>query len=969
MGDVSKEKYKQLEDLLDKSEKRAERLKTLNDQIKKQLDFEKEKNDEIHQEVNSLRQQLFRAQKEAKEARELLESEVKKNEKLILEISSKPEIILCSKCQQPLIQGMQSSNKNYITPTLSSNMIQSLYIQNGNNTALAMKCEKSLQRKSSSSQLSASSQSSQVSDEESPPQHFERNRKRTMTISVRYNNDKGADHIRAISKSIVARNYESEYQDGINNSQVQSPFKDQKSQGLKLFGKDVKQVSSSHSGFDENQNEEEKQKGLEQSEIKEADAQQENTFSANNSMNNSLQDLPQITFNKKSSSNKTSQFKQQVHIKFQRRMSKTHSTIRSTIEQIEDIDSCGAVGGSQNQSIKSIILTNKKSSSNNDVDDIVNKLKTPSINKEEGLKKEFQFETPQSANSETNTNYNNNKSSENNINMIINQNQSTLNQIPEEGLSLSTSNPNVSQSNTRLFEKFFILGCDKDDMKEFDQDSSTIQGLLPGKILYSYPQLNPDDSTDQVLKIIHEFAFPKGIKSRKIKISTSFRKVTQFILSNSKTMIQNKFYMFTMKSSTHYDIINYKDQSVLNQINPHRLLYCYCFKNRDYLETTYDESNFQVENHKNRSFWETKRVYCFVTLYPFQELFQEMLINVLNQIKISRTSSFSEFESSDPKIIYKLDGDCVQQIIKDKMQDVFLSYRDIQVTDFQQIIIIDTLAGPYKYVIGSQKIIQIHTHKWSLALSLSNLSLQNLMFIFHAILLENTIIFNSRNKCLLTQTIHTFEQLIYPFSWPYPIIYLLPETLQTLFDSPVPIIMGVNNTTHHLQKEDVYSRYPDHIFFDLDCHKIYCNNKQLVKKINTEQPNLNNIYNKIEKVYQQINPQGLVQKKPSIFSDPSRKESEKHKEEYQLKYFCTKQDDQISEIILNIFNESLRQCFVDILPQKIENMINHETNQIDYQNFSQNLIQKSYPQDRTFIKSFINTQIFTYFIENYYQFE
>lgn len=39
---------------------------------------------------------------------------------------------------------------------------------------------------------------------------------------------------------------------------------------------------------------------------------------------------------------------------------------------------------------------------------------------------------------------------------------------------------------------------------------------------------------------------------------------------------------------------------------------------------------------------------------------------------------------------------------------------------------------------------------------------------------------------------HTFEQLIYPLNWPHPIIYLLPVALEGLYDSPVPIIMGVN---------------------------------------------------------------------------------------------------------------------------------------------------------------------------------
>jgi len=40
---------------------------------------------------------------------------------------------------------------------------------------------------------------------------------------------------------------------------------------------------------------------------------------------------------------------------------------------------------------------------------------------------------------------------------------------------------------TPLFEKFLILGCEKEDMKEFDADLNCTEALLPGKVLYAYP--------------------------------------------------------------------------------------------------------------------------------------------------------------------------------------------------------------------------------------------------------------------------------------------------------------------------------------------------------------------------------------------------------------------------------------------------------------------------------------------------
>lgn len=66
--------------------------------------------------------------------------------------------------------------------------------------------------------------------------------------------------------------------------------------------------------------------------------------------------------------------------------------------------------------------------------------------------------------------------------------------------------------------------------------------------------------------------------------------------------------------------------------------------------------------------------------------------------------------------------------------------------------------------------------------------------------------------------------------------------------------MGVNKSTKCMTAEDYNNRYPDHIFFDLDTHRIYCKNKLIVKRITDDKSHLNNLYNKIEKVYSQMNP-------------------------------------------------------------------------------------------------------------------
>ena len=55
--------------------------------------------------------------------------------------------------------------------------------------------------------------------------------------------------------------------------------------------------------------------------------------------------------------------------------------------------------------------------------------------------------------------------------------------------------------------------------------------------------------------------------------------------------------------------------------------------------------------------------------------------------------------------------------------------------------------------------------------------------------------FVSKNKALLSATILTFMQAIYPFKWPYTCIMNIPDQLQVIFDSPMPFIGGLNKNT------------------------------------------------------------------------------------------------------------------------------------------------------------------------------
>lgn len=72
-------------------------------------------------------------------------------------------------------------------------------------------------------------------------------------------------------------------------------------------------------------------------------------------------------------------------------------------------------------------------------------------------------------------------------------------------------------------------------------------------------------------------------------------------------------------------------------------------------------------------------------------------------------------------------------------------------------------------------------------------------------------------------TIHCLENLIFPFTWPHPIIYTLPESLIPLMESPLPIIVGLNSSVDFVFSSNMENKYSNCVFVFLDkMDKLMC---------------------------------------------------------------------------------------------------------------------------------------------------
>ena len=79
---------------------------------------------------------------------------------------------------------------------------------------------------------------------------------------------------------------------------------------------------------------------------------------------------------------------------------------------------------------------------------------------------------------------------------------------------------------------------------------------------------------------------------------------------------------------------------------------------------------------------------------------------------------------------------------------------------------------------------------------LTLLSFEDVVFILFSMLFEVTVVFVSEHLSLISSALATFNALLRPFKWSFPIIYSLPEECLLMLESPLPLQVGINMTAH-----------------------------------------------------------------------------------------------------------------------------------------------------------------------------
>ncbi|KAL4509334.1 hypothetical protein ABPG72_018265 [Tetrahymena utriculariae] len=546
---------------------------------------------------------------------------------------------------------------------------------------------------------------------------------------------------------------------------------------------------------------------------------------------------------------------------------------------------------------------------------------------------------------------------------IIEIKESMVSGVNSESTSGSNS-PKCSEDADMYqpFSHFFVLGCDKDDVKEFDK-MGVDRVLLPGKLLYNFSDRvskSKNDPFEIVKKQVSEYAFPFGLEVK--KIDGDMGQIKQIIIPPTKHGMNDKFFFFKMRSQENFKQVQVEKQKneLLKIVNPNKVLFFTCLQIRDFIEITSDDES------QKKSYWRVQKIFCFVSYFPFYDLLSRLLQIIQDSIKVER--QFVMLNGDNFTELVKIDSDSVQLHISKNIEQYLKQWQrtELRILGKEYKFNMDQ-QGFYQYNLPCHPDFRKKTLSWSFIGPISCLSFQNFLFILFAILQEQHIIFVSTNLCLLTKAIACFEALIMPFQWPYPIVYTLPENLMGLLGSPQPIILGINRSGRYVLSQDLVESNPDHIFVLLDEGTILTNSNHYVKQYQKNPPSLS-LKQQLAEDYSRV---GLsLNDALKVYNQAQYQQfnsSEQYKRSFPIPKFHVKND----EII--ILENIMQTCF-NIFQQKIVSLLpkqpiyDSEGQLLDYDKIKNIILQQSSEEDKLFLNSFCSqgSQIFLYFCEDFY---
>jgi hypothetical protein len=278
---------------------------------------------------------------------------------------------------------------------------------------------------------------------------------------------------------------------------------------------------------------------------------------------------------------------------------------------------------------------------------------------------------------------------------------------------------------------------------------------------------------------------------------------------------------------------------------------------------------------------------------------------------------------------------------------------------------------------------------------LSYIPFEDFILILFAHLFEKKVVFISENKHTLSSAIATFNSMIKPFRWGFPVVYNLPKDCIPVLQSPIPVQIGINVSTKHFLSKIGPQNFKDlkseteTIFVFLDDSLVLTNTAQIQsiplpffddflvilqvlykKHFNSESSKYLKISKKKSKnnlkkySFSRTNKYSFKEKISKLKKkDISEKQKKKREERYRLDNFQYKDTDH--KEIFTYFKNLFQKFVISKLPRL--NSVSEGPLSQNSDTFFGELKPESFssnPFDQFFLKKFFSTQMFKFYIEN-----
>ena len=369
-----------------------------------------------------------------------------------------------------------------------------------------------------------------------------------------------------------------------------------------------------------------------------------------------------------------------------------------------------------------------------------------------------------------------------------------------------TQNPMLNLQTTRSEEELFgrLSAMPLEMWESFEKERETfIKFLIPFEIF----------SSSEVIK-----ADKKAVDAQILRDSSTSSKTEFFFIAiNPQLDQQNKDFfseaeMINLEMS---QLLNPRDafdaqdvqtklkkqQILLSKSNPNKFSFYYVVKQEEkfFVPSASSSSGNSIE------IFSIPRFLVLSSRYPLSFFFQELLLKMSSFLREFQIESYL---SAARNIQGKGDFQSAQTL---SMATASLRSRRTMASVFEHMTkICSSLLQDNPFVLFERPI-NLQTPRLSLFYSLpeiklsylletgsmfipllSHLPFEEFILILFAHVFEKKIVFISENKHSLCSAIATFNSLIKPFRWTYPVIYNLPEDCIPILQSPIPVQIGLN---------------------------------------------------------------------------------------------------------------------------------------------------------------------------------